>query len=118
MIGIVFGLIAGLVLPGGWWTLLGVSAVLSIGIGCWRIVGAHRRLRQAQDYPRALRDARNITLTSGASNPEALAFYIIESGEVPDPTPLSYIVASWSEFIAMAIAASITRLVKIFLFSG
>ena len=69
MLGTIAGLVAGFALLGGWWSLFGFSAIVSIGIGFWRMYGAYRRLARGRDYGQAFQDAYNISLTGGASDP-------------------------------------------------
>ena len=114
MLGTIAGLVAGFALLGGWWSLLGFCAVVSIAIGLWRIYGAYRRLGSAKDHVRKPSDARNLALVSDASNPEEAAKIIIESGQLPEPTFRMYWRACTWEFVTLVAFASVARLAKIF----
>ena len=118
MFGTIAGLVAGFALRGGWWTLLGYSVLAAIGIGTWRMSSAYRRLLRGRDYLQASKDAYNITLGGGSSEPEEAALRIIEGGRVPKPTLMSYFRASSWEFITIGVAASVARLGKILFFAG
>ena len=118
MLGTMAGLVAGFALRGGWWSLFEYSVVLAIGIGYWRMSGAYRRLLHGRDYIQAYQDAYNIMLTGGASEPEEAALRILEGGQVPKPTLMSYCRASLWEFITIGVAASVARLLKVFFFAG
>ena len=117
MTGTIAGLVAGIAVSGGWWSLFGFCAVVSIGIGSWRIFGAYRRLASGKEYVKKHSDAHNIALTSGAPNPEEAAAWIIDAGQLPKPTLTIYGRACTWEFTTMAACATGVRLVKIFFFS-
>ena len=109
-----FGLLAGFVVLGGWWSLFAFCAVLSIGIGSWRILGAYRRLASGDEYVRKVSDARNIAITSGAESPDVVATKIIGGGQLPKATINMHLHAWAWEFITVAIFATIARFAKIF----
>ena len=117
MWGTIAGLIAGFFVAGGWWSLFAFCAIISIGIGSWRIFGAYRRLESGQEHERKFSDAYNITLTNGTPDPEVTAARIVESGHVPRPTFKMYVHACTWEFITMAAFASLARLTKLLLFA-
>ena len=117
MWGTIGGLIAGFAVAGGWWSLFAFCGVISIGIGSWRIFGAYRRLTGGQEHERKFSDAYNVTLTSGALEPEVAAARIIDSGQVPRPTLIMYVRACTWEFITMFAFSSLARLTKIFFFA-
>ena len=118
MWGTVVGVMAGFGLSGGWWSLLAFSGIVAIAIGCWRIYGAYRRLARGQEYGSAFRDAYNIAITSSAPDPEEAAYRIIESRNIPRPPLTSYGRACVWEFITIALAASVARILKMLFFSG
>lgn len=107
MIGLVFGVGAGIFILGGWWSLIAFCAIVSAGIGAWRIFGAYRRLGNDLRTPQ---DAHNLALTSGAENPEEEANRIMAGGRLPDFKFTMLMRASAWEFAGCVIGAVGARL--------
>ena len=117
MLGSIAGLISGIAVLGGWWSLLGFCLVVSIALGSWRVHGAYRRLGSAENHVRKPSDALNLALISDAPNPEETAVNIIESGQLPEPTFRMYWRACIWEFMMMTAFATVARLAKTYVFS-
>lgn len=116
MVGIIVGVVAGLTVLGGWWSLFGFCVVGSIAIASWRIFGAYGRLASGKDHLRKPSDARNIALACGAQDPDLAAVRFIEGGQLPKPTFAMYGRACAWEFLLVAACATVARTAKIFFF--
>lgn len=114
MFGIVAGVVAGLAVQGGWFSLYMFCILAAISLGVWRIFSGYRRLKRGGNYPRKFSDARNMALTSDVHDDELETLRIIATEDIPRPTFKMYVRACWWEFVMIAAVASLIRLMSAF----
>lgn len=116
MFGIVAGVVAGLAVHGGWFSLYMFCILAAISLGVWRIFSGYRRLKRGGNYPRKYSDARNMVLTSDVPDDELETLRIIATGDIQKPTFKMYMRACLWEFVMIATVASAIRLIKVVFF--
>lgn len=105
------GVLAGFLVAGGWLSLIGFSAILSIAMGIWRIESAYFRLSHKIEEKVQKEDIRQIALAEkGPRYSDAYADWLMDTDTLPPRKFVMYLRAiRWELYIVGGFALG-TRL--------